>query len=120
VLAWGIAALGPGLALSGLAPSGSVLLPLLAFVGLCSSAIQTGSTTLLQRWVPDEARGRAESALDTLLTVVMMIAMAAAGVAGDRFGARPVFIVAGGLTLVAGLLGRVWLRGATMPERIRP
>jgi len=120
VLAWGIAALGPGLALAGLAPHWAVLLPLLVLIGLCSSAIQAGSATLLQRLVPDHARARAESALDTLLTVVMMLAMAAAGTAGDRFGARPVFVVAGALTLVAGLLGRAWLRGAKTPERITP
>lgn len=109
VLALGIAAIGPCLALMGLAPHWTTLLPLLALIGVCSSAIQAGSVTLLQHAVPDHARGRAESTFDTLLVAVMLVAMAAAGGLGDRFGARAVFIVAGVLAAVAGFVGRAWL-----------
>jgi MFS family permease len=116
VLTLGIAGLGPCLALMGLVPHWVALLPLLALAGVCSSAIQTGSATLLQHAIPDQGRGRAESAFDTLLTAVMLVAMAGAGVLGDRFGARVVFVVAGVLTITAGFAGRVWLARAPRVE----
>ncbi len=109
VLTLGIAGLAPCLALMGLAPHWLALLPLLALCGVCSSAIQAGNVTLLMHAVPDAARGRVESALDTLLVAVMLIAMAGAGVLGDRFGARAVFVLAGVLALAGGLAGRAWL-----------
>jgi MFS family permease len=109
VLGLGILALGPCLAIMGVAPHWSALLPMLAIAGICSSAIQVGSATLLQLAVPDRARGRAESTLDTLLALVMMVAMAVAGGAADRFGTRIVFVAAGALALTGGLVGRAWL-----------
>jgi MFS family permease len=109
VLTLGIAGLGPCLVLIGLAPHWLALMPLFALIGVCSSAIQAGSVTLLQHAVPDHVRGRAESTLDTLLAVSMLIAMAGAGVLGDRLGARTVFVAAGVLALMGGLVGRAWL-----------
>jgi len=103
ILTLGILGLGPLLALIGIAPHWTALLPLIGLVGLCSSAVQSGSMTLIQRTVPARMLGRAESALDTVLTVVMLISMASAGIAADRVGTRAVFVVAGGLALVAGL-----------------
>ena len=108
VLGFGIAGLGPCLALMGWAPHWIALLPLLVGIGMCSSATQAGSVTILQQGVPDRARGRAESALDTLLMAVMLIAMAGAGFFGDRFGARAVFLTAGVLAVLAALVGRTW------------
>jgi MFS family permease len=89
VLALGIAAIGPCLALMGLAPHWTALLPLLALIGVCSSAIQAGSVTLLQHAVPDHVRGRAESTFDTLLVAVMLVAMAAAGGLGNVSAREP-------------------------------
>jgi MFS family permease len=106
VLVWGVAGLGPCLALMGLASHWMALVPLLAAIGLCSSAMQAGTVTLLQRAVPDHARGRAESTFDTLLMGVMLVAMAGAGFFGDRFGARAVFLSAGALAVIAGFVGR--------------
>lgn len=120
VLGLGMLALGPLLAMLGLAPSWPALLPMLALVGVCSSALQAGTATLLQHAVPAHARGRAESTLDTLLVVVMLIAMAAAGAAGDRFGARLVFFAAGAFALAGGLVGRAWLSPRAAAERLSP
>ena len=106
VLVWGVAGLGPCLALMGLASHWMALVPVLAAIGLCSSAMQAGTVTLLQRAVPDHARGRAESTFDTLLMGVMLVAMAGAGFFGDRFGARAVFLSAGALAVIAGFVGR--------------
>jgi MFS family permease len=112
-LTLGIAGLGPCLALAGLTPHWLALLPLLALIGVCSSAIQSGTATLLQQAVPDRLRGRAESALDTLLVGVMLLAMGGAGVLGDRFGARIVFVAAGALALLGGWVGRAGLSTET-------
>lgn len=109
VLTLGIAGLGTCLALMGLAPHWLALLPLFVVSGVCSSAVQTGSVTLLQHAVPDRARGRAESTLDTLLVAIMLVAMGAAGLLGDRFGARAVFVAAGALALLGGVMSRVFL-----------
>ena len=117
-LGLGIVALGPLFAMIGLAPSWPALLPLFALMGLASSAIQAGTATLLQHAVPDQARGRAESTLDTLLVAVILVGMAVAGAAGDRFGARSVFFAAGAFAVAGGLACHASLRTRERVEQM--
>jgi MFS family permease len=105
VLAAGILGLGPLLIFIGFAPHWAALFPLIALAGLCSSAVQSGSTTLIQQAVPDRLRGRAESALDTILVLVTIVSIAAAGAFADRVGVRLVFVIAGGLVLLGAWIG---------------
>jgi MFS transporter, DHA3 family, macrolide efflux protein len=106
------AILGLALALCGLAlvHHWAAFVPLLLAAGVCSTLIQSSSATLLQQHVPDALRGRIESALDTLLMVVVMAAAAGAGALADRAGSRPVFLGAGIVTLLGGVLAHIALR----------
>jgi len=90
--------------------------PLLIVAGVCSTLIQSSSATLLQQHVPDALRGRIESALDTLLMLVVMAAAAGAGALADRAGTRRVLLGAGLVTLLGGVLAHIALR---QPEPAR-
>lgn len=103
-----------GLAFAGLALLHSpwMVVGVLAAIGMCSSALTAGTGTLLQQRVPDGLRGRLESSLDTLLVLVLMLAMAGAGVLGDRWGTRRVLLLAGAAVVLGGLVGAVTMGGA--------
>jgi MFS family permease len=65
---------------------------------------------LVQRGAPDQYRGRALATIMSSNYAVVGVAMAAAGVLVDLFGARAVWIAAGGLYLVAALVALVMTR----------
>ena len=108
----GICGLGVAFAGLGLLHSAWLVVVVLAAIGMCSSALTAGTGTLLQQRVPDGLRGRLESSLDTLLVLVLMLAMAGAGVLGDRWGTRRVLLLGGAVVIVGGLVGAVTMGGA--------
>jgi predicted MFS family arabinose efflux permease len=59
----------------------------------------------MQKYVPNEKRGRAGSAINTAISVASVTSMALAGVLGDALGVRNVFVLSGLVVIVAGLLG---------------
>jgi MFS family permease len=64
------------------------------------------STTLLMNIVPSEFRGRTFSVKETVVIFTMVVSMLLAGVAQRYIGPHAIALVAGGLTLLTGLL---WL-----------
>jgi MFS family permease len=100
----GISAIGILMAIIGAAPNVWIVLIALFLLGLCLTPLQAAVSTLMQRTVPDDKRGRAGSALNTAMTLASVISMAAAGVLGETIGIRSVFYAAGGLAVVSGLL----------------
>ncbi len=108
----GICSLGLCFAALGLLHSAAAVVAVLAGVGLGSSALTSGTGTLLQQRVPDGLRGRLESALDTLLVVVLMASMAGAGILSDTWGARRVLLLAGAAVVIGGVVGGLTMRGA--------
>jgi predicted MFS family arabinose efflux permease len=72
--------------------------------------VQSTATTILQQTIPDDIRGRASSAMNTTISLANVVSMACAGWLGDQLGIRPVFWLAGGLTLCASLLAVVMMR----------
>jgi predicted MFS family arabinose efflux permease len=82
----------------------------LFLVGLSITPVQAASATIMQEVVPDEKRGRAGSAMNTVITLASVISMGCAGVLGDAMGIRQVFYLAGGITVFAGLLAAVLMR----------
>jgi MFS family permease len=82
----------------------------LFFVGLFLTPVQSAGSTLLQLYVPDDKRGRASSALNTVITLASVLSMGAAGVLGDAIGIRQVFYISGLITIFAGLLAAVLMR----------
>ena len=109
----GICGLGLAFGAMGLLHSAGLVVVVLTSIGICSSALTAGTGTLLQQRVPDALRGRLESSLDTLLVLVLMCAMAGAGVLSDRWGTRPVLMAAGAAVVIGGIVGGLAMRGAT-------
>lgn len=90
------------------------LVPLF-LLGLCLTPVQAASSTLMQANVPDEKRGRAGSALNTIITLASVISMASAGLLGDALGIRQVFYLSGAVTVFAGLLAFILIRTPAAP-----
>jgi MFS family permease len=87
-------------------------LPLLLLVyslalGIVLVPAQSALMTIMQLAVPDLKRGRVGSALNALVTVASLVSMAAASALGEVINLRWVYVIAGGLAIVSGLLGRV-------------
>jgi MFS family permease len=68
-----------------------------------------GSSTLLQTGVPDAYRGRVFGALNTTAALVGLAGVGLAGIFGDILGIVPMLSVAGGITLLAGVIALVIL-----------
>jgi len=101
----GLAGIGVATVLLGTAPNLGFVLAWLLLLGLCATPMQSATNALLQERTPDRLRGRVEAAVDTLLTGVMMLSMACAGIITDRLGIRTVLMGAGFLCLAGGALG---------------
>ncbi|MGD0708729.1 MAG: MFS transporter [Anaerolineaceae bacterium] len=82
----------------------------LFFLGLCLTPVQATASTLMQKYVPNEKRGRAGSAINTAISVASVTSMALAGVLGDVLGVRNVFVLSGLVVIVAGLMGAFLMR----------
>jgi len=74
-------------------------------VGVFLTATQAAASTLIQRIVPDNTRGRVLGALNVVYSVTTIIAMATSGVLGEVIGIRNVFLMAGLILITAGLIG---------------
>jgi MFS family permease len=135
---WSIAFIGGMIALVGLAPPFSLAnllpgiqtdvamagmtvgqrllhMPLLLLVysfllGVALVPAQSSLMTMMQLAVPDLKRGRVGSALNALTTAAGLVSMAVAAAAGEVVALRLIYVVAGLITLVAGLLGLLVLR----------
>ena len=65
---------------------------------------------LVQRGAPDQYRGRALATIMSSNYAVLGLAMAAAGVLTDMFGARAIWIAAGAIYLVSALVAQLMTR----------
>ncbi len=68
-------------------------------IGVCVVSARTTLAAMTQALVPDEQRGRVESAMVTVIGIGTMGAMAMAGLLGDLVGARTIFVATGSLPL---------------------
>ncbi len=108
---WGAAAL-----------SGSIWLAIAFVVGGAAGngSVIVCNRLLVQRGAPDQYRGRALATIMSSNYAVLGLAMAAAGVLTDAFGARAVWIAAGAIYLFAGFVALVltrWLPVAVEDEQ---
>lgn len=71
-----------------------------------------GSTTLLQAGVQDRYRGRVYGAFNTTNGLISLASVGLAGFLGHSFGIVPALSLAGGITIIAGILALVLLPGA--------
>jgi len=111
-----------GVGWGGAALSGTIWLVVPFVVG---GAAGNGSAVicnalLIQRGAPDQYRGRAMATLMSSTYAVLGLAMAAAGVLTDLYGARAIWIAAGAIYLFGSLVALVmtrWLPVAQADER---
>lgn len=110
--------LGTGLAVSAVAIIDAPwqLAVILFVVGLLVAPVQAGVATLAQVLVPDALRGRVNSALNTVISLAMVMSQAFAGVLAATLGVSAVFVIGGALTVVAGIAsGLLFLGQDTRP-----
>lgn len=99
-------AIGLGLAVAATALAGAPwqVMVTLFIVGCFITPLQAAVSTLLQTAVPSEILGRIQSAMNTAIGAANLLSMACAGLLGAWLGVRNVFILAGVISLLAGLL----------------
>jgi MFS family permease len=107
---WGAAALSP-----------TIWLAIVFVVGGAAGngAVVVCNRLLVQRGAPDQYRGRALATIMSSNYAVLGLSMAAAGVLTDVFGARTIFIAAGGIFLAAAFVALVmttWLPVTAVEE----
>jgi MFS family permease len=86
-------------------------------VGVFLTAAQAAASTLVQRIVPNNTRGRVLGAMNVVYSVTSILSMATAGVLGDVIGIRNVFLLAGLILITAGLLGAYLMTGEKEPDQ---
>lgn len=111
-----------GLALLGfaLAPNYTLVLMMTFVIGACMVAARAAIAALLQTIVPDEKRGRVESAVNTIISASTTLSMGLAGFLGDFLGLRMVFALAGVVTLLAAGMAFHSLREPQPVSEIEP
>ena len=93
-------------------PNYPLVLAAVAIIGLSIVVARAALATLTQRLVPDEKRGRVESAVAMVIGASTSASMVLSGVFGDLIGVQAVFIAAGVITIVAGVAASYTLKGA--------
>jgi MFS transporter, DHA3 family, macrolide efflux protein len=109
----GAMALGVAIGLIALAANIWHVLPMLFVIGAIVTPLQASIATLSQISVADEVLGRVGASLNALITTASLISMALAGVLGDLIGVRNVFVVAGGISVCAGLAAAAVFRSGS-------
>ena len=112
IITVGMVVLGLAIISFALAPSFLVVLIGAAIIGLCIVSARATLSALTQALVPDEKRGRVESAVATVMGMTNTASMALAGVFGDLVGVRAVILSSGMLTLVTGVFDAFSLQEA--------
>lgn len=100
------AAIGLGLAVAATAFAGAPwhVMVTLFVVGCFVTPLQAAISTLLQTSVDNTLLGRVQSAMNTTIGAANLLSMACAGLLGALLGVRNVFILAGVVSVLAGLL----------------
>ncbi len=94
------------------APSYALVLVSMAVIGLSVVSARAALATLTQALVPDEKRGRVESAVAMVIGAATSASAGLAGLFGDLIGVQAVFFAAGVITAVAGVGAGYVLAGA--------
>jgi DHA3 family macrolide efflux protein-like MFS transporter len=115
IIGGGIIALGVFLGAVGWVEEAWVLFPLSFIWGIVIAPAQASATTIMQS-TPDEIRGRAISAIQTVNGTTNVISMAVAGLLGAAIGARLAFAAGGVFAIIGGALAWLIMRGKSVSE----
>ena len=104
IISLGLAALGVGIAFIAIVTHVWQIMLLLFPVGLVMTPVNAAVATLTQTLVSDELRGRIGAALQTMVGAANITSMALAGVLAEIVGVRNVFLLAGLMAVLAGVV----------------
>lgn len=104
VISVGALGLGLAVAVTAFASTPWQVMATLFVVGCFVTPLQAAISTLLQTSVPNPVLGRVQSAMNTTIGAANLLSMASAGMLGALLGVRNVFIFAGVVSMLAGLL----------------
>jgi MFS family permease len=104
IIMLGLIVLGIGMGSIAAATKVGHILFIMLPVGLALAPVEASIATLSQTSVSDALRGRVGAALQTMIGAANITSMALAGVLADSIGVRSVFVLAGGLAILAGLM----------------
>jgi MFS transporter, DHA3 family, macrolide efflux protein len=85
--------------------------------GCCVAPLQAAVTTLLQTQVSPDYRARAHAAFMTLVSGAGLVSMSLVGFAAETAGTRGVFLGAGAIVVVAGVVSAAAFHGASSVPR---
>ncbi|MBA2287711.1 MAG: MFS transporter [Ktedonobacteraceae bacterium] len=94
----------------------ALALPLVALTGVFVVGFVVMVQTLLQQGTTENYRGRVFGALNTMVSLLMLVGMLLASTLGDRLGVVPLLNAAGGLFFLAALVALAMLRHASLEE----
>ncbi len=92
------------------------VLGLLFGAGLCVTPLNAATMTIFQTAVSDELRGRVGASLNMVITTGQITSMAVAGVLADMMGVRMVFLLAGGINILASVVAAWVFAGRLTPH----
>jgi DHA3 family macrolide efflux protein-like MFS transporter len=105
-------ALGVSIIAFAAAPSYALVMVSMIVIGLSIVSARAALATLTQALVPDEKRGRVESAVAMVMGAATSVSAALSGFFGDLIGVQAVFFAAGVITAAAGVGAGYVLSGA--------
>ncbi len=120
LISWALSGLGVLVAAMALATAPWHLMIVLFAVGWLITPLQASVSTLVQTEVPDEMRGRTGAALNTVVTASQVTSMALAGVAAAAVGVRWVFVIAGAVAVLSGIVTAALFRNAEVAAAPTP
>jgi len=112
VVAMCMVALGISIIAFAAAPSYALVMISMIVIGLSIVSARAALATLTQALVPDEKRGRVESAVAMVIGAATSASTGLAGLFGDLIGVQAVFFAAGVITAAAGVGAGYVLSGA--------
>ena len=112
VVALCMIALGISIIAFAAAPSYALVMVSMIVIGLSIVSARAALATLTQALVPDEKRGRVESAVAMVIGAATSASIGLAGLFGDLVGVQTVFFAAGVVTAMAGIGAGYVLSGA--------
>ncbi len=112
VVAICMVALGVSIIAFAAAPSYALVMVSMIVIGLSIVSARAALATLTQTLVPDEKRGRVESAVAMVMGAATSASAGLAGMFGDVIGVQAVFFAAGVITAAAGIGAGYVLSGA--------
>lgn len=116
VLVGGAVVLAAGFAALGYAPALEIAIVAIAVASIGTLVVEVTSTTILQRVVPDEIRGRALGTIRTVSTVAYAVGSFALPVLGSALGIGPVLAVTGVMVVAGGVVGAAMAAPAARRE----